>query len=113
MPLIVFITAPRGKGREVARRLVEKRLAACASVTGVESVYWWEGRVEEAGEDLIIAKTCEEAYPALEAEVKSMGYYEVPEVLAVPVVRGLGAYVEWLCREVEARGSGAGGGGKS
>ena len=113
MPVVVFITAPKGKGEEIARTLVEKRVAACVNVVnGVSSFYWWEGKLEADVEDLIIVKTCEEALGELERVVKEIHPYNVPELIAVPIVGGLKEYLEWVCKEVRAGGSPASGGGE-
>ena len=111
MPLVVLITAPRGRGGEVARALVERRLAACVNVVpGLRSIYWWQGKIEEDEEELLIVKTCESKLADLERTVKEVHPYSVPEVIALPIVRGLREYIEWMCKEVEEHGSGAGGG---
>ncbi len=113
MPMVVFTTAPKGKGKEIARTLVERRVAACVNVvSGVSSFYWWEGKLEADEEDLIIVKTCEEALGELEGVVREIHPYSVPELIAVPIVRGLKEYLDWVCKEVRTGGSSAGGGGK-
>ena len=81
----------------MAVALVERRLAACVQVVGpVESRYRWEGRVETATEWLCVAKTTAERYDELEAAIGELHSYDVPEILAVPVVRGSAAYLRWL-----------------
>jgi periplasmic divalent cation tolerance protein len=88
----------------VARALVDLRLAACANVLApVTSVYRWEGRVEEAVEHPVLAKTTRERYPALEAAIRARHPYAVPEIIAWPVEQGLPAYLEWV--EAETRES--------
>ncbi len=94
---VVFITAPRGKGEELASKLVESRLAACVNVVnGVRSVYWWKGRVERDEEDLLVVKTVESKVEELIRYVKEVHPYEVPEVIAVPVEKGLREYLAWV-----------------
>lgn len=110
MPMVAFITTPKGKGREIARTLVEKRVAACVNVvSGVSSFYWWEGKLENDEEDLLIVKTCEEALGELEKVIKEVHPYSVPELIAVPIIRGLREYLDWLCKEVRANESAGGG----
>ena len=94
--LVVLITAPKGEGRKLARTLVEAGFAACVNVTSVSSVYTWNGRVEEADEDLIIVKTTDEAYGRLEELVKRVHPYQVPEIIALRVERGLREYTSWV-----------------
>ncbi len=83
---------------------MDERLAACVQVVGpVESRYWWEGSVETATEWLCVAKTTADRYDELEAAVRAVHSYDVPEVLAVPVVRGSEAYLRWLGDETSPR----------
>lgn len=100
--LVVFCTFPDvEKAREIAAVLVERRLAACVNLLpGVESIYRWEGKVERAGEVLAVIKTTR--YPELEAALKALHPYEVPEILALPVAAGLAGYLMWLGESCEA-----------
>ncbi len=92
------------EARMIARRLVEERLAACVSVVdGVYSVYWWEGRVEESREALLIVKTSLELASRVVERIRELHSYQVPEVLVLPVAGGLASYLEWV--EREARGT--------
>lgn len=91
----------RGRAEEIATRLVEERRAACVQVLGpIASTYRWRGAVERAEEWLLLAKTTRAGYPAAEALIRELHPYEVPEVTAVPVVRGLDAYLAWIREEV-------------
>lgn len=94
--LVVLCTFPDvQQAREAAAELVERRLAACVSLLpGVESIYRWEGKVERAGEVLAVIKTTR--YSELEAALKELHPYEVPEILALPVKAGLAGYLKWL-----------------
>ena len=94
--LVVLCTFPDvEQAREIAAALVERRLAACVNLLpGVESIYCWEGKVERAGEVLGVIKTTR--YPELEAALKELHPYEVPEILALPVAAGLAGYLKWL-----------------
>lgn len=84
----------------LARSAVEARLAACAQVTGpVASIYRWQGAVETAAEWQVVFKTTAEAYPALEARIKTEHGYEVPEVVMVPILAGNGDYLAWIAAE--------------
>ena len=96
--LTVFTTWPNLEtARTAARTLVEEKLAACGNIVpGVESIYRWEGKVEAGAEVLVIFKTTAGGYPMLEARVKALHPYEVPEVLAVRVADGLPAYLRWV-----------------
>ena len=96
--LLVFCTCPdRAVGLQIAEQLVDRRLAACVSLLpGVTSVYAWEGRCETAEELQLLIKTRAERYPALERTLLELHPYELPEIVAVPIVKGLTAYVEWV-----------------
>jgi len=91
--------------RTVANEVVGKRLAACAQVIGpITSTYWWEGIVEESEEWLLVIKTQKNLYEKVETAIKNMHFYEVPEILAVPVVAGNPDYLNWLDKEVKEGG---------
>lgn len=96
--LVILITAPSlESARQIARLLVEKRLAACVNLLpGVTSIYRWEGQVQEDAEVLLICKTQRARLAVLQEEVKAIHPYQVPEILALPVVAGLDAYLNWL-----------------
>ena len=87
---------------KISRRVVEKRVAACAQIIGpIESTYWWEGKIERAEEWLCVMKSRNELYQALEKTVKEIHPYEVPEILAIPIYAGNPSYLEWLDGELE------------
>jgi len=88
----------------IARVLIERRLAACVQILGpLRSTYRWEGAVETAEEWLCLIKTAGDAYAALELAICENHPYEVPEILAVPVVGGLSTYLAWLGGQVSVR----------
>ncbi|HKI84135.1 MAG TPA: divalent-cation tolerance protein CutA [Candidatus Krumholzibacteria bacterium] len=82
---------------KIARQLVECRLAACVQVEGpIQSLYWWQGKVENATEWRCSIKTAEERYDELEQKLRALHPYEEPEILAFPVDRGSAGYLSWL-----------------
>lgn len=94
---VVLITAPAAEADALARHLVQEKLAACVNrVPGVHSVYWWEGRVEEASEELLIAKTDKLKVKALVKAVKAKHSYKVPEVVALRIKEGNRDYLRWI-----------------
>ena len=103
--LIVFITAADEKEAEkIAERLLAERLAACVNIVGVaRSRYWWEGKLEESRETLLIAKTTPACLDGLTAAVKAVHSYQVPEIIAVPIVGGSADYLKWIADEVKPR----------
>jgi periplasmic divalent cation tolerance protein len=95
---IVLTTASsRDEAKRIAKALVEGRLAACVNlVGGVESIYRWQGEVEEAAEVLLLIKTNVEKLEALETAVSRLHSYDVPEFLIFEVNGGSAAYLKWL-----------------
>ena len=92
----------REAAQRIAESLVEQRLAACVQVAGpISSTYRWEGAVETAEEWLCLIKTRQELYPQLERAILALHPYDVPEILAVPVVSGHAPYIDWVRSETE------------
>ena len=83
--------------KDVAERLVKERLAACINIIdGVLSIYWWNGRVEEASESLLLIKTRSELFEKLKKRIVEVHPYETPEVVALKIEDGLKEYLEWI-----------------
>jgi periplasmic divalent cation tolerance protein len=99
---VALVTVPDAEaGRELARKVVEERLAACGNVIpGLVSVYRWKGDVHEDPEALVVFKTTEDALPELERRVVELHPYEVPEFLALPLTHGHLPYLRWVAGEV-------------
>jgi periplasmic divalent cation tolerance protein len=98
---VLTTTGTKSDAQTIARALVEKRLAGCVQVVGpITSTYWWQGEIETAEEWLCVVKSRADLYEELEAAVKEVHPYEVPEILAVPVVAGSRDYLEWLDSEL-------------
>src|SRR6185503_4606699 len=96
--LVAFVTAPnKEEASRIASSLVTERLAACVNiVSGIESVYRWQGEVTSDTETLMIIKTTDEKYDELEHRVRELHSYTTPEVIAFRIERGSKAYLEWL-----------------
>lgn len=89
------------EGQRLARRLVERRLAACVNlVPNLISIYRWQGEIEEAAEVLLMMKTTAEQLPALEAAVRELHSYDVPEFLALDVAAASQPYLNWLISSI-------------
>jgi len=103
--LLVFTTVPdRGTADALARDLVADGLAACVNIQApCTSMYHWEGKIETTAEIPLVAKTTEERYAALEARLRAAHPYAVPEIVAIPVVGGLPAYLDWVTSSVANR----------
>ncbi|CAL4933116.1 unnamed protein product [Urochloa decumbens] len=96
--IVVYVTVPnREAGKKLAGSIISEKLAACVNIVpGVESVYWWEGKVQSDAEELLIIKTRESLLDALTEHVKANHEYDVPEVIALPIKGGNLKYLEWL-----------------
>lgn len=99
--ILILSTVPdEDKGLEIARALVGEKLAACVTVLPrATSVYRWEGKIAEDGEYVLLIKTRAGRFAELEARLKSLHPYKVPEIIALPVVNGSPAYLNWISTE--------------
>lgn len=102
--LLVFTNLPdQPAAVALARALVERRLAACVNVLGsATSIYRWRNAVETAHEVPVLIKTRRPLYGAVEAAIRELHSYELPEIIAVPVERGLPQYLQWIVAETSA-----------
>jgi len=95
-------TAGREEAEAIAAELVDKRLVACVQIVGpITSTYRWQGEVETAEEWLLLIKTSAAAYQRVEEAIRRRHSYEVPEIIALPVVRGSEGYLGWVEGEVD------------
>jgi periplasmic divalent cation tolerance protein len=100
--LIVLVTAADAdEARRLARGLLEQRLAACVNFVPIESMYWWDGVIQQEQETLMIIKTRAETFDALMDAVKRAHSYETPEVIGLPVAFGSPEYLRWIDNETE------------
>ncbi|HEB70890.1 MAG TPA: divalent-cation tolerance protein CutA [Desulfobulbus sp.] len=86
----------RLQAEEVARHVLDRRLAGCVQILQCASMYHWQGKVETSAEFLCIMKTRKDLFDDLQAEIAAIHPYEVPEILATPVAAGNPAYLDWL-----------------
>ncbi|MDX1570249.1 MAG: divalent-cation tolerance protein CutA [Xanthomonadales bacterium] len=96
--LLVLCTAPDpDSAKEISQAVVAEKLAACVNrLIDVQSVFRWEGTVQSEAEVLLLLKTTEVAYPRLEKRLVELHPYELPEVIAVEVSRGLDGFLDWI-----------------
>lgn len=96
--ILVFITVPSAEvGSDIATLLVDENLAACVNIVpGIRSVYCWQEAVQEDDELLLIAKTRSALFDRLATTVKRVHPYEVPEVIALPILAGSNEYLAWI-----------------
>jgi periplasmic divalent cation tolerance protein len=91
------------QARRIGRALVEARLAACVNIVdGMTSLYWWQGKIDEGRETVLIAKTRSELVGALTEKVRSMHTYTVPCVVSLAIDGGNPAFLDWIAAETEA-----------
>ncbi len=103
MQLIAAITTTSTleEAQHLARTMVERKLAACAQISSIESYYRWKGQVEHASEYRILFKTTAERYPELEQAIRELHSYELPAIFALPVSEALPEYVVWVSENTE------------
>lgn len=98
MNIVIFVTASNKiEADKIAEALVEKKLAACVNIiNGVESVFWWENKVDRASEVLLIIKSSRDKFAQISETVKALHSYEVPEIIALPITDGYKPYLDWI-----------------
>ena len=103
--VILVTSSDRRECRKIARRLVKARLAACVNITQpVESIYRWEGKIEDDKEFLLVIKSTRKLFPEIRREILALHSYKVPEVICLPIVDGSQAYLHWLGESVKQPG---------
>jgi periplasmic divalent cation tolerance protein len=100
---VILVTVPdQALGRKIAEALVTERLAACVNqVPGLFSVYRWQGRVEKEPEELLLIKTRKDFISRVSERVRELHTYQLPEIIALPIVGGSQPYLEWVTQETE------------
>ena len=100
--IAIFVTADDLElARKIGQELVESRLVACVNIVpGIESIYRWQGAVQRDREVLMIIKTSRRRFAEVEAKVKEIHTYQLPEVIAVPIDHGSQEYLDWLQESV-------------
>ena len=95
--LIILSTCPHEVATEIARKIVQKKLAACVNILPqVQSIYRWHDAVEENKESLLIIKSSKSCYSLLEQTILELHPYETPEIVALPIVAGSATCLQWL-----------------
>jgi periplasmic divalent cation tolerance protein len=103
--LLVLAACPADRALDLGRTLVEEKLAACATVLpGATSVYFWEGKLETAGESLLLLKTRDDLGDALAKRLREIHPYDVPEILLLPARDGNPDYARWVESETRRAG---------
>jgi len=97
--VVILCTAPPDRSEAIAKALIEERLAACVNVTGVRSYFRWEEESCAEKEDLLIIKTRKERMKEIISKITELHSYEVPEIIALPIIGGYDRYLEWVGEE--------------
>jgi periplasmic divalent cation tolerance protein len=106
--VVLITTGSLEEGHSIARALVEERLAACVNILSpIQSIYRWEGKVQEDREVLLLVKTTPQMLDALSLRVKQLHSYEVPEIIALQVVAGSSDYLDWIDDQTQPQPSGS------
>jgi periplasmic divalent cation tolerance protein len=99
---IFTTTGSADEARRIARAVVERRLAACAQISEIESVYRWKGAVQDDKEYRILIKTTDAQYSAVESAIRELHSYELPAIYSMPLEHAYGPYAEWVRVESSA-----------
>ena len=98
---VVLVSASsRSEAEAIAKSLVESQLAACVSIAPIHSIYTWQGELHSEDEWQLLIKTDLTKFEALETKVRSLHSYEVPEIIALPIVAGSRPYLHWISEQI-------------
>jgi periplasmic divalent cation tolerance protein len=98
MNILIIITAANKKeANKIAQALLKRKLVACANIiSGVSSLFWWQGKIDRCQESVLFLKTKRSLFRKITKFVKSLHSYEVPEIIAIPIIEGDKDYMRWL-----------------
>ncbi len=96
MYILILSTAPKVEAKEIAKKLIEKKLVACVNIGSVDSIYYWANGICDDKEELLIMKTKEELFESVEKEIKLLHSYDTPEIIALPIILGSKEYLKWI-----------------
>lgn len=100
MAIAVIVTIPEEKAEELSKIILQERLCACVNIVkGVNSYFWWNGKIDEAREAVLVIKSREELFSRLKTAIEHNHPYEVPEIIAFNIDRINDAYLAWLNKE--------------
>ncbi len=95
--IVLITTGSEEEAHKIAELLVNEKKAACVNIVpGIDSLFWWEGKIDSAQESLLLVKTRASLFPEIVELVKRMHSYEVPEIIALPIIAGSEDYLKWL-----------------
>ena len=99
--IVVFVTASsEEEAQKIAHNLLQNKLVACANIMpGIKSIYWWQGKIDQSAECLLVLKTQKKLFSKLAKAVKALHSYDLPEIIAFPIVEGDNNYLQWISKE--------------
>ncbi|BCX15758.1 MAG: divalent-cation tolerance protein CutA [Candidatus Parcubacteria bacterium] len=101
--ILVYITNPDKKtALKVSKYLLEKRLVACINIFKIQSLYWWKGKIEDANEYVVIAKTISRNYSKIEKEIRKIHPYKIPCIMKIKVDKINKDYLNWLLNNIKS-----------
>ena len=103
--ILVLTTVPDERtGQKIAKQLVEERLSACVTISAAsQSLYWWQGKISKEQEHILFIKTKAALFTDLEKKIKDTHPYEIPEIIALPFIKGSTKYLEWIDQETKPK----------
>ncbi len=103
--IVIFVTcASRQEATKITERLLGERLVACANIIeGINSFFWWKGRIDRAKELLVIMKSLRRNFGKIKKRIKKLHSYEVPEIIALPIIAGDRTYLKWIDESVKKK----------
>jgi len=95
--VVIMTTSNKEEAEKIVRSLLKERLIACANILGpVSSLFWWQGKIDEAKEFLVFMKSHKSLFERLSERVREIHSYDVPEIVALPIIEGSPPYLDWL-----------------
>ncbi|MBU1121987.1 MAG: divalent-cation tolerance protein CutA [Candidatus Omnitrophica bacterium] len=102
MAIVVFVTIPTKDSEKLIEKLLNERVCACVNIiNNVKSYFWWQGKIDQAQESLLMIKTTDKAFSSLKKLIKSNHPYQVPEIIAFNIDQGNKDYLDWISQEVK------------
>ncbi|MBE9008770.1 divalent-cation tolerance protein CutA [Pseudanabaenaceae cyanobacterium LEGE 13415] len=98
--VILVTAASKSEAEKIARSLITSKLAACVTLFPVQSIYTWQDQIEQSEEWQLVIKSNLDRFPDLEAKIRDLHSYEVPEIIALPIVAGSHPYLHWMSQQV-------------
>jgi periplasmic divalent cation tolerance protein len=99
--IVLVTTSSKIEGEAIAFKLLEEKLAACISMTPINSIYTWENKIESTQEWQLMIKTDLNHFDKLESRIKTLHSYQTPEIIALPIVKGSQSYLNWISDNVK------------